>query len=103
MASNRVEVAANGLEDLANCRMVFACSGIDVQKHDSREIINALRHIERRGAAIGAICTGTYLLARAGLCRGSAAPSTGKTMMVLWKNSLISTLPKTCSKSMRTG
>ena len=47
MASNRVEVAANGdLEDLANCRMVFACSGIDVQKHDSREIINALRHIE---------------------------------------------------------
>ena len=71
MASNRVEVAANGdLEDLANCRMVFACSGIDVQKHDSREVINALRHIERRGAAIGAICTGTYLLARAGLLQG---------------------------------
>ena len=71
MASNRVEVAANGdLEDLANCRMVFACSGIDVQKHDSREVINALRHIERRGAAIGAICTGTYLLARAGHLHG---------------------------------
>ena len=71
MASNSVEVAANGdLEDLASCRMVFACSGIDVQKHANRDIINALRHIERRGAAIGAICTGTYLLALAGLLQG---------------------------------
>lgn len=71
MASNTVEVAANGdLEDLAGCRMVFACSGIDIQKHTTREVINALRLIERRGAAIGAICTGTYLLAVAGLLKG---------------------------------
>jgi transcriptional regulator GlxA family with amidase domain len=71
MASNGVEVAANGeLEDLASCRMVFACSGIDVQKYASREVINALRHVERRGVAIGAICTGTYLLAMAGLLQG---------------------------------
>ncbi len=68
MASNGVEVAANGdLEDLSSCRMVFACGGLDIQKHARREVINALRLVERRGAAIGAICTGTYLLAVAGL------------------------------------
>lgn len=71
MASNKVEVAANGnLEDLASCRMVFACGGLDVQKHTRREVINALRLVERRGAAVGAICTGTYLLAVAGLLDG---------------------------------
>lgn len=71
MASNTVEVAANGdLDDLANCRMVFACSGIDVQSNTTKNVINALRHIERRGVAIGAICTGTYLLAKAGLLQG---------------------------------
>jgi transcriptional regulator GlxA family with amidase domain len=68
ISSNGVEVAANGdLEDLSSCRMVFACGGIDIQKHAHKKIINALRHVERRGAAIGAICTGTYLLAVAGL------------------------------------
>jgi len=71
MASNKVEVAANGnLEDLSACRMVFACGGLDVQKHARKEVINTLRHVERRGAAIGAICTGTYLLAVAGLLDG---------------------------------
>ena len=70
MASNGVEVAANGdLEDLASCRMVFACGGLDVQKYTTKEVINALRLVERRGAAIGAICTGTYLLAVAGLLK----------------------------------
>ena len=70
MASNGVEVAANGdLEDLSSCRMVFACGGLDIQKHGRKEVINALRLVERRGAAIGAICTGTYLLAMAGLLK----------------------------------
>ena len=70
MASNGVEVASNGdLEDLSSCRMVFACGGLDIQKHGRKEVINALRLVERRGAAIGAICTGTYLLAMAGLLK----------------------------------
>ena len=70
MASNGVEVAANGdLDDLSNCRMVFACGGLDIQKHITKELVNALRHVERRGAAIGAICTGTYLLAVSGLLK----------------------------------
>ena len=70
MASNGVEVSANGdLEDLSSCRMVFACGGLDIQHHARKEVINALRLIERRGAAIGAICTGTYLLAMAGLLK----------------------------------
>ncbi|CAI8342909.1 MAG: AraC family transcriptional regulator [SAR116 cluster bacterium MED-G04] len=70
MASNGVEVAANGdLEDLSTCDIVFACSGIDVHRHCTREMLNCLRLVERRGAAIGAICTGTWLLAKAGLLK----------------------------------
>jgi transcriptional regulator GlxA family with amidase domain len=68
IASNGVEVTANGnLDDLFNCRMVFACGGLDVQKHINKEQINTLRLADRRGVALGAICTGTYLLAAGGL------------------------------------
>ncbi len=71
MASNGVEVAANGdLDDLSTCRMVFACGGLDIQRNISKNLINTLRLVERRGVAIGAICTGTYLLAIAGLLDG---------------------------------
>ncbi len=70
-ASNGVEITAHGgLDNLSKCRMVFACGGIDIQRHATKNIINALRLSERRGAALGAICTGTYLLAKAGLIKG---------------------------------
>lgn len=69
-ASNGVEIAANGdLDDLSNCRLVFACGGLDIQKYISKELVNTMRLVERRGAAIGAICTGTYLLAVSGLLK----------------------------------
>ncbi len=68
MASNGVEVATNGdLDDLITCNMVFVCSGINAQQHGRKEVLNALRLAERRGATVGAICTGTWLLAAAGL------------------------------------
>ena len=71
LASNGVEVATNGdLQDLVGCRMVFVIGGIDIRNHARRSVLNALRMVERRGAAVGAICTGTYLLAKAGLLEG---------------------------------
>ena len=69
-ASNGVEVTADGgLEDLEACGIVFACAGIDVQRFGTKGILNCLRLLERRGAALGAICTGTWLLAKAGLLK----------------------------------
>ena len=69
-ASNGVDVAADeDLEGLGSCNIVFACSGIDVHRNGTKEVLNCLRMIERRGTALGAICTGTWLLAKAGLLR----------------------------------
>lgn len=45
----------------------FVVSGIDVHRHDHNPIISWLRKTERKGAHIGAICTGTHVLALAGL------------------------------------
>lgn len=67
-ASNGVEVEANGdFSELTTCRMIFACGGVDIQKYITKEQINTLRLADRRGIAVGAICTGTYLLAVGGL------------------------------------
>jgi transcriptional regulator GlxA family with amidase domain len=68
MASNGVEVAATTqIEDLISCRLIFICGGIDIQNHTTKSVISALRMIDRHGVLIGAICTGTYVLAKAGL------------------------------------
>ena len=80
-ASNGVEIMADAkMENLTSCRMVFVCGGVDVQRYAARSVINGLRMIERHGVAIGAICTGTYLLAAAGLLEG-------RRCTIHWENS----------------
>ena len=69
-ASNGVEVTVDGnFDGLERCQIVFVCSGIEVHKQARKEVLNALRLAERKGTIIGAICTGTYLLAKAGLLK----------------------------------
>ena len=67
-ASNgaRVDVDST-LADLADCRLVFVCGGLDVQSHTDQNTLNVTRRLDRQGAVVGAICTGTYVLAAAGL------------------------------------
>ena len=67
-ASNGVVVAADGdPEILQDCRLVFVCSGLNVKKHTTKLTMNVARRLDRNGAIIGAICTGTYIMAAAGL------------------------------------
>ena len=67
-ASNGVSVnIANPTEDLTQCRLVFICSGIDVQSNIAPALLNITRRLDRQGVIVGAICTGTYILAVAGL------------------------------------
>ena len=67
-SSNQVEVAVDGDPSiLQSARLVFACSGLDIQSHATKDTLNVIRRLERNGAIIGAICTGTYLMAAAGL------------------------------------
>ena len=67
-ASNGVEVAVDGsFADLGGATAAIVCSGVDVQTFDHRELTARLRGLAARGVPVGAVCTGTYVLARAGL------------------------------------
>jgi transcriptional regulator GlxA family with amidase domain len=67
-ASNGVDVHTDtNPEDLQQCRMVFVCSGVNVRENTTKAILNLIRRLDRNGAIIGAICTGTYVMAAAGL------------------------------------
>ena len=71
IASNGVEVRADGdLTILQECRMVFVCAGVNVRSNTDRNVLNLIRRLDRNGAVIGAICTGTYVMAAAGLLDG---------------------------------
>jgi len=68
IASNGVVVSTDGgPELLQDCRLVFACAGLDVKTQATKETLNVIRRLDRNGAIVGAICTGTYLMAAAGL------------------------------------
>ena len=67
-ASNGIEVSTDGNPSvLQGCRMVFVCAGVNVRENTDRNILNLVRRLDRNGAVIGAICTGTYVMAAAGL------------------------------------
>ena len=70
-ASNGIAVPADGgYDDIAGLSAAVVCAGIDVQTFDTRELVARLRGLSSRGVSLGAICTGPYVLARAGLLDG---------------------------------
>ncbi len=72
-ASNGVAVAADGgIHDFQPERAspmpaVVLCSGLQGERYQDRDLLAWLRRFDRRGAEIGALCTGAHILARAGL------------------------------------
>lgn len=69
--STGIAIVADGdLEAVRRNSTIVICGGINVQSHVSRTMLNWLRKMARQGADIGAMCTGTYLLAVAGLLDG---------------------------------
>ncbi len=49
---------------------LFVVAGLDAQLIDDRKILSWLRRLERGGCRLGALTTGSYILARAGLLDG---------------------------------
>ena len=49
---------------------LFVVAGLDAQLIDDRKILSWLRRLERGGCRLGALTTGSYVLARAGLLDG---------------------------------
>ena len=77
-AGVRIEVD-QGMEPLSRDTTVVVCSGTDASQAADRKVLGWLRAHARHGGVIGAICTGAYTLARAGLL-GPDAPA------VHWEN-----------------
>ncbi|GLS19559.1 AraC family transcriptional regulator [Labrys miyagiensis] len=71
LASNSLPFAVvDHAEALADAAYVFVCGGLRIDEAEERRYLSILRQAARRGLAIGAISTGPYLLARAGLLNG---------------------------------
>lgn len=64
--------ADQGLEPLSRDTTVIVCSGTDATQAADRRVLTWLRDHARRGGSLGAICTGAYTLARAGLLGADA-------------------------------
>ncbi len=70
-ASNGLQVVANAsILETEACEALFVCAGIDAHRYDDRAVMAWLRRIARQGGIVGSLCTGTHLLARAGLLNG---------------------------------
>jgi transcriptional regulator GlxA family with amidase domain len=70
-AGIRIE-ANHGLRRLGRDTTIIVCSGIDAAFAADTKVLNWLRDHSRHGGSIGAVCTGAYTLARAGLLGGDA-------------------------------
>lgn len=67
-ASNGALIQVDGaLTEQHGCDALIVCSGIEVAKHLDERINAQLRRLSRRGAMIGSVCTGSAILADAGL------------------------------------
>lgn len=70
-ASNGVKLEVDGsFSDVGPMPEIVVCAGVNVQKHDHSALIARLRRLSFYGVSIGAVCTGSHILAKAGLLDG---------------------------------
>jgi len=71
IASNGVGVAVEGrLDECGPLDAIFICGGLNVRKYVDKSLLSRLRRMASHGMEMGAVCTGAYVLAEAGLLDG---------------------------------
>jgi transcriptional regulator GlxA family with amidase domain len=79
-ASNGININVDGgLEDIPREASIAVCTGFGLEQAASKPVLTWLRKQARRGTSIGALCTGSYVLAKAGLLDG-------KRCTIHWEN-----------------
>ncbi len=75
IASSGLALSPTGaLQTLQKADIVFVCGGVNVREAVTPALLTALRRLADRRIALGALCTGGYALAKAGLldaCRAT--------------------------------
>jgi transcriptional regulator GlxA family with amidase domain len=67
-ASNGLQLSPTiPLEQAGTVDILFVCGGVNVQQAVSPKVISALKRLSERRVSLGALCTGGYALAKAGL------------------------------------
>jgi len=73
-ASNEaVTLVHHAFDALPDCDRLFVLSGIHMTDKDCARLVASLRRERARGTTIGALCSGAYILARAGFLNGMQA------------------------------
>ncbi|MGI9351848.1 MAG: GlxA family transcriptional regulator [Rhizobiaceae bacterium] len=72
--TSKVDLSLSGLRKLIltgdRPEAVLVCAGVDVQNHENKSLLAALRESGRQKILVGGISTGTFLIAASGLLRG---------------------------------
>ena len=67
-ASNGLSMAPTvALDEVGTAQIVFVCGGVDIEAACTSDVMAALRRLAQRQMALGSLCTGGYVLAKAGL------------------------------------
>lgn len=72
-SNGSVTLVHHALDALPRANHLFVLSGIHMDRHVSPSLLAALRRERARGAPIGALCSGAYILAAAGFLNGMSA------------------------------
>ncbi|MEM9270971.1 MAG: AraC family transcriptional regulator, partial [Pseudomonadota bacterium] len=73
-SSAGISIAADhGLTEVPRDSTIIVCGGLNIKAAITKPVLTWLRREERRGVAMGAICTASQVLAQAGLLDGKRA------------------------------
>jgi transcriptional regulator GlxA family with amidase domain len=74
LASNGLSVNVHGsIDEMNACSIVIVCSSFDPHLYATRRVLSWLRNLARQGVVLGAVETGSWVLAKAGLLNGYRA------------------------------
>ncbi|WP_293572699.1 GlxA family transcriptional regulator [Phaeobacter sp.] len=66
-SNGSVTLVHSRFDEIERCDHLFALSGINMRKHVTKPLLTALRRAKSRGVAVGALCSGAWILAEGGL------------------------------------